>query len=307
MSVSLKQAQAVNQLASVVHDFLPNKPHPYADQSISFVGIARDLGLERFYSAGSKRTAVTTLLTRTLEHQEGSFCPLVSEIVKRALVYRSNKGSPLCREDIEAVNGAVERVGFKIPALWDIEFRESLPRRNPLPVPKPTVTRKTLQDLKQKLLDVRQLPDTHRGPAFERFLQSFFRSLKLEPRRAFKLVGEQIDGSFELDRQTYLLEAKFHAAPVGPADLRVFRDKVDGKATWSRGVFISWSGFSPDAPAALSRGKSTNIIGMTGQDLFFVLDEKITLQQAIRMKVRRAAETGEALVPLHQLLLETSP
>lgn len=306
MSISLKQAQAVNELASLLYDFLPNKPHPYADQSISVAGVAQDLGLAKFYSGGSKLTAVTTLLTRTLEYQEGSFCPLVGEIVKRALVYRNNKGNPLCREDIEAVNAALEKVGFKIPELWDIGFRESLPRQEPPAPPKPTVTRKTLSDLTQELLRVGDLSDTERGPAFERFLQSLFGALKLDPRRPFKLRGEQIDGSFELDGQTYLLEAKFHSGSVGPADLRVFRDKIDGKATWARGLFVSWSGFSPDAAEALSRGKSTNIIGMTGQDLFFVLDGKITLQQAIRRKVRRAAETGEALVALQQLLLETS-
>jgi hypothetical protein len=43
---------------------------------------------------------------------------------------------------------------------------------------------------------------------------------------------------------------------------------------------------------------------MTGQDLFFVLEGRVTLQNAIRMKTRRAAETGEALVSLQQLLLE---
>jgi hypothetical protein len=305
MSLSLKQTQALNDLASLLCDVLPNKPHPYADASISFLGVAKDLGLGSFYSGGSKLPTVATLLSRTLEHVPQSFCPLVAEIVKRGLIYRANKGPALHREDIETINAVVARVGFKIPDLWDPGFLESLPRRNPPPAPKHTVTRKALNDLKTDLLALSSLNKYARGPGFERFLQSLFHELRLEPRGSIGLVGEQIDGSFDLDAQTYLLEAKFHAEPVGPAALRAFRDKVEGKATWSRGLFVSWSGFSPDAADALARGKSTSIIGMSGQDLFFVLDGNVTLQQAIRMKARRAAETGEALVALQQLLLDT--
>jgi hypothetical protein len=299
-----KQFQAINELASLLYPFLPNKPHPYADQSISFAGVASDLGLAQFYSGGSKLPTVTTLLARTLEYQSRSFCSLILQIINRALVYRNNKDDPLHREDIEAVNQAVAKVGFKIPELWDISFLESLPRRKPPSSLSPAVTKQTLDNLKNQLLAVGKLHDHERGPAFERFLQALFRELKLDPKGSIRLTGEQIDGSFDLDGQTYLLEAKFHAHPVGPGALREFRDKVEGKATWSRGLFVSWSGFSPDASEALSRGKSTSIIGMTGQDLFFVLEGRVTLQNAIRMKTRRAAETGEALVSLQQLLLE---
>ena len=119
-----------------------------------------------------------------------------------------------------------------------------------------------------------------------------------------KLAGEQIDGSFDLDGQTYLVEAKFHREPIGPGPLREFRDKVEGAAAWSRGLFVSWSGFSPHSSDAMGRGKRTNIVGMTGQDLYLVLDGEVTLQQAIRMKARRAAETGEFFVSLQQLLME---
>lgn len=51
--------------------------------------------------------------------------------------------------------------------------------------------------------------------------------------------------------------------------------------------------FTPEAIEAFSKGKATNIIGMNSQDLFFILDSKIDLKNAIRYKVRKAAETGE--------------
>jgi len=42
-----------------------------------------------------------------------------------------------------------------------------------------------------------------------------FQSFGLAPRVDFRLVGEQIDGSFKLNGQTYLVEAKWHGRPIG--------------------------------------------------------------------------------------------
>jgi hypothetical protein len=50
-------------------------------------------------------------------------------------------------------------------------------------------------------------PDA-RGRAFESFLNDLFAAYGLSPRNPFRLTGEQIDGSFELGQDTYLLEAK---------------------------------------------------------------------------------------------------
>ena len=101
-----------------------------------------------------------------------------------------------------------------------------------------------------------------------------------------------------------MIEAKFQSKPIGQDDLLIFRGKVEGKATWSRGIFISISDFTKDGLAAFSQGKPTNLITFNGQDLFFIIDGQMSLDQAIRMKARRAAETGEVMVPVYQLLLE---
>jgi len=119
------------------------------------------------------------------------------------------------------------------------------------------------------------------------------------------LVGEQIDGSLDFENHTYLIEAKFEAKPVGQNDLLVFREKVEGKATWSRGIFISISGFTEDGLVAFSKGRPTNLIAINGQDLYFILDGEMPLDQVIRLKARHAAETGEVMVSVQQLLLET--
>ena len=45
MSLTPKDIQVTGELANVLYDFLPGKPHPYADSRISFSGVATQLGL----------------------------------------------------------------------------------------------------------------------------------------------------------------------------------------------------------------------------------------------------------------------
>ena len=108
----------------------------------------------------------------------------------------------------------------------------------------------------------------------------------------------------DFENHAYLIEAKFQYKPVGQQDLLAFCGKVEGKATWSRGIFISVSNFTGDGLAAFSRGRPTNLIAISGQDLFCVVDGQMPLDEVIRLKARRAAETGEVMIPIRQLLLE---
>jgi len=155
------------------------------------------------------------------------------------------------------------------------------------------------QSLKMKLVEVSQLEPQERGYAYERFLRELFDANGLSPRASFRLVGEQIDGSFELSRETYLLEAKWRAPQTGSADLWAFNGKVEEKAAWSRGLFVSDSGFTPDGLKAFGRGK--RVVCMDGLDLFEMLDRNISLSEVMSRKVRRAAESGEPFVRVREL------
>ncbi|GAF88065.1 unnamed protein product, partial [marine sediment metagenome] len=85
-------------------------------------------------------------------------------------------------------------------------------------------------------------------------------------------------------------------------DLLVLHGKVGGKATWSRGIFISYSGFTQEGLEAFSKGRPTNLIAVTGQDLYFVLEGGMPLDQMIRLKSRLTAEEGRVYVPVQELL-----
>ena len=303
MNLSLQETQAVGRLAQHLYDYLPGKPHPYADQSLSFQGVAQTCGIGSFWPGGSKLPAITKLLENTLVHQRQDFCTLMTEIVRRGMAYRQNKGNHVTREEIRALNQLITNVGFKIPELWDPSFLDSLPRAEPdyeESAPEGP-SKEDLAKLATKLIDIGKLQGAKRGYAFERLLQDLFSAFCLQPRQSFRLTGEQIDGSFVLDSETYLVEAKWHSKLIGQDELLVFSGKVGGKAKWSRGLFISFTGFSSEGLHEFSKKGATGIIGMTGQDLWFVLDGPVPLTEAIRKKVRIAAETGEFYIPLFQL------
>ncbi len=159
-----------------------------------------------------------------------------------------------------------------------------------------------LAELQARLIDLDEIDAHQRGFDFETFLKDLFEAHDLAPRSSFRLVGEQIDGSFQLGRDVYLLEAKWQAKQTAQDDLLIFQGKVESKSTWTRGLFISNSGFSSDGLTAFARGRATNIIGMSGQDLYFILSGEMSLIEAIEKKARRAAETGEFFVPVFDLI-----
>jgi hypothetical protein len=132
-----------------------------------------------------------------------------------------------------------------------------------------------------------------RGYAFEKYLNELFKASGLEPRGAFKIEGEQIDGSFILRDEVYLLEAKWTTQKTNKADLVVFKDKVSNKSTFTRGLFISYSGYTDEALESLSRGARVNIVLMTVQELAIALKDDMTLKDFLWKKVRALAESGD--------------
>jgi len=154
-------------------------------------------------------------------------------------------------------------------------------------------------ELKSKLLGVSQLEPQARGYAYERFLGDMFVANGLASRASFRLAGEQIDGSFQLSSETYLLEAKWTSLKIGAADLRSFNGKVEEKAAWSRGLFVSDSGFTSDGLVAFGRGK--RVVCMDGLDLYEMLNKNLSFSDVMARKVRRAAESGNPFVRVRDL------
>jgi len=162
-----------------------------------------------------------------------------------------------------------------------------------------TLDRQKIAQIKSDLLQVTSLAPHARGYAFERFLKDLFNAFGLAAHEPFRLRGEQIDGSFLFGSDTYLLEAKWHGQPIGVAELHTFHGKIEQKAAWTRGLFVSNSGFTDDGLVAFGRGK--RVICMEGLDLYEMLEREIPLTHVLERKVRRAAETGSAFVRVRDL------
>jgi hypothetical protein len=123
----------------------------------------------------------------------------------------------------------------------------------------------------------------------------------LRPRQPFKIVGEQIDGSFELDGQIYLLESKWEKHALSEADLLIFRGKIEGKSTFTRGVFIALNDISIPARDAITRGKAPSFFVMNGHDLMMVLSGAMSLTEYLKRRVRLLAEEGRVCVPFSEI------
>lgn len=179
-----------------------------------------------------------------------------------------------------------------------------VPEPEPQPGPRPQQSRRleALLRLKEEFVCLAAEKDRSRaGLALEKLLNRLFELYELKPRTPFRVVGEQIDGSFDLDSHIYLLELKWEQHPLPEADLLVFRGKIEGKSTFTRGVFIALNGISHQARDAITRGKSPSFFVMDGHDLMMILSEMMTLPDFLRKRVRLLAEEGRMCVSFGEL------
>lgn len=156
-----------------------------------------------------------------------------------------------------------------------------------------------LKELRNELLALSAMEPHPRGYAFEKFLRRLSDVHGLKARDPFSLRGEQIDGSFELDHEIYLLEAKWENAKTAAADLRNFQGKIESRAGWARGLFVSNSGFTQEGLDSFGRGK--RVICMDGLDLYEMLERELPFDEVLKRKMRHAAETGECFAPIRDL------
>lgn len=139
-----------------------------------------------------------------------------------------------------------------------------------------------------------------RGVAFEGFINQLFGLFDLEPRAAYSLEREQIDGAFSFNTDDYVLEARWWQTPIGRDHLDIFKTKISRKGKNALGLYVSISGFTKDALDEYS--DSTPFITMDGMDFIAVLDERVRLDDLLMRKKRHANETGHCFFPAANML-----
>jgi hypothetical protein len=130
-----------------------------------------------------------------------------------------------------------------------------------------------------------------RGYTLEKMLKQIFDLFDLDPKASFRIVGEQIDGSFVFENTDFLFEAKWHDQLVSADALDSFASKVRRKFD-AKGLFLSVNGFSQEGVDAHSSGEKVLLL-MDGSDLAAVLEGRIDLKELLSNKRRHAARTGE--------------
>ena len=158
-----------------------------------------------------------------------------------------------------------------------------------------------LESLKSRFIELQKEADAHqRGYAFESLLAEMFLLYDLEPRLAYTISLEQIDGSFTFETDDYIIEARWRSKPADRGDADIFASKVRRKGKNAVGLFISVNGFTEIFKEAYR--ESTPFVAMNGADLYAVLDNRVRLDDLIRAKKRHANETGSCYLPASQVI-----
>ena len=118
--LALREAQAVEDLADLLYDFLPGS----GNNRTAFPIAATQAGVGDLWVPGSKRPAVVHLLGATLERRRHLFTKLIMTIVRQAMTYRRGKGNPLGRDEIDR-NWGKSPGGQPAPAGWARERTRS--------------------------------------------------------------------------------------------------------------------------------------------------------------------------------------
>ncbi|WP_156943324.1 restriction endonuclease [Ensifer sp. WSM1721] len=104
--------------------------------------------------------------------------------------------------------------------------------------------------------------------------------------------------SFEHRGTVYLIEAKWTNARSDAAALRSFQEKVGDGFEGTRGLFVSYSGFTDEGLRAFN---AKRVILMNGMDVFQTLRRRISLEEMIAAKFRRGTEERRPLIQVDEL------
>ena len=158
-----------------------------------------------------------------------------------------------------------------------------------------------LEQLRRRFLTLQEETNhQRRGKDLEPLLTDLFVLFDMEPRLAYDLALEQIDGSLTYDTDDYIVEARWRGEASSRADADVFAAKVRRKGKNALGLFISIAGMSRDAIEQYS--ESTPFLALDGSDLYLVLDQRVRLDDLLKLKRRHANETGGCFLPASSVL-----
>lgn len=100
----------------------------------------------------------------------------------------------------------------------------------------PKLNNDQIKKLYNELIGGSKFTAQERGYEFEKLIEAKLANEKLEPRASYKPKGEQVDGSFFWEGQTFLLEAKWVNPKIPASSIYAFKGKLDGKFHTTSGI-----------------------------------------------------------------------
>jgi hypothetical protein len=158
----------------------------------------------------------------------------------------------------------------------------------------------SIEDLKVTFLDLHAGKTTaqKRGYALETILVELSKLASLEVSEAFRVNGEQIDGSLKFEGEHYIIEAKWQDRAAANEPVYQFVGKVEGKM-YGRGIFLSVHGFSDHVVTSVVAGKAIKTIFVDGGDLVLVLEGHLSFSEMLDRKIKAAQTRG--LIYVHPI------
>lgn len=227
--------------------------------------------MRAFLTVGQSR-AIVRALTSMWEYRETA---------------RIGRGDPeIATKARERLSAIVERLGGAPLPSFDLEDASSRPHPSSVSNDPDNAE---LDRLERDFLLLHAMSDEPqaRGYHFERLLTALFNAWHMNAKGGFRLTGEQIDGSFQHGGTTYLLEAKWHRAKTDAEKLHAFQGKLSERLEGTRGLFVSFEGFTGGALEAFT---ARRIILADGMDIFDALKRRISVPDIITAKARHASE-----------------
>lgn len=159
-----------------------------------------------------------------------------------------------------------------------------------------------LGELKQAYIDLTISEDRQAsGYGLEDLLKELFALNEIRYRKSYRAEGEQIDGSFAFGGFDYIVEVRWRKKQPSLQDLIAFKGKVDRKIESTRGIVLSVNGFRVEDVQRLREAGSANLILFDGYDLTLILENRVSLIDALQAKVDKAAQEGILYYPLAEL------
>jgi hypothetical protein len=290
-TLSPKEAKVLSDMSNLLYGWLPGSSPPY-QRIYTLADAARFNGLGNYWLGGSKLPAIQQLLESAFK--QFKLQPLLLTILPEAIKWRDKKGKPIVREEVEQLNSLLLSLELKIPSLNEQKFLDMFPSSKPQAIAITAILQTKLESLKQRYRLLETNPDPQgRGFEFQDLLFDLFDAYDLDTGKSYRVQGEELDGSFRFQGEIYLFEARWRKEKANKGDFADFLDKIERKSIYTRGLFVSINGFSVDAIGAISIGKPSRFIVMSGNDLETVLRGETNLIELLGTKLRALLTRGQ--------------